>query len=174
MVHKKTNRLTLSAMFLALGLVLPFFTGQIPQIGKMLLPMHIPVFLCALVCGWKYGTIVGVILPIMRSLLFSMPVMFPTAIAMAFELAAYGMVIGLLYQRFDKKGVGAIYASLIPAMIVGRCVWGIVQCILLGVGADGFTMQLFWTSAFVNGIPGILLQMFLIPAVMMGIQRVKE
>ena len=50
-----TRKLTLSALFLALGLVLPLITGQIPQIGKMLLPMHIPVLLCGMVCGWPYG-----------------------------------------------------------------------------------------------------------------------
>ncbi|MBO4413432.1 MAG: ECF transporter S component, partial [Clostridia bacterium] len=72
-------RLTLTAMFLALGLVLPFLTGQIPQIGSMLLPMHIPVFLCALICGWQYATPMAFILPILRSLIFSMPPMYPTA-----------------------------------------------------------------------------------------------
>ena len=56
-MHEKINQmlknLTLAAMFLAAGLVLPFVTGQIPQIGSMLLPMHLPVLLCGLVCGWK-------------------------------------------------------------------------------------------------------------------------
>jgi len=72
-------------MFIAIGLVLPFFTGQIPQIGRMLLPMHIPVFLCGLICGWKYGLMVGFILPLLRYAVFGMPVIFPNGIAMAFE-----------------------------------------------------------------------------------------
>ena len=58
--------LVLAAMFLALGIVLPFFTGQIPQIGSMLLPMHLPVLVCGLICGWQYGTVVGFVLPLMR------------------------------------------------------------------------------------------------------------
>ena len=146
-------------MFLAIGLVLPFFTGQIPQIGKMLLPMHIPVFLCSLVCGWKYGAIVGFILPIMRSMLFSMPIMFPTAVAMAFELFTYGVVIGILYERSNKKGIKDVYIPLIIAMIAGRCVWGIVTCVVLGVKTD------FLAVAVLNGIPGIILQLILIPTV---------
>ena len=78
--------LVLSAMFLALGLVLPFLTGQIKEIGNMLLPMHIPVMLCGLVCGPQYGLLVGAITPILRSSLFGMPVMYPHAINMVFEL----------------------------------------------------------------------------------------
>ena len=71
----KTNvhNLVLAAMFLALALVLPFLTGQIPQIGGMLLPMHLPVFLCGLICGWQYGAVVGFVAPLMRMALFGMP-----------------------------------------------------------------------------------------------------
>ena len=53
--NQSLRNLLLAAMFLAIGLVLPFFTGQIKEIGNMLLPMHLPVFLCALICGWQYG-----------------------------------------------------------------------------------------------------------------------
>ena len=108
-----TRKLTLSALFLALGLVLPLITGQIPQIGKMLLPMHIPVLLCGMVCGWPYGLAVGAVMPLLRGLLFGMPVLYPTGIGMAFELAAYGAVIGgRLY------GAGARHAG--RARCVGR------------------------------------------------------
>ena len=104
-----TRKLTLSALFLALGLVLPLITGQIPQIGKMLLPMHIPVLLCGMVCGWPYGLAVGAVMPLLRGLLFGMPVLYPTGIGMAFELAAYG---ARLY------GAGARHAG--RARCVGR------------------------------------------------------
>ena len=86
-MKETTKKLTWSAMFIALGLVLPFLTGQIPQFGNMLLPMHIPVILCGLICGWRYGAIVGFVLPLLRYALFGMPVLFPTGIAMSFELA---------------------------------------------------------------------------------------
>lgn len=69
-MRKYTKNLTLSALFLALGYALPFLTGQIPQFGSMLLPMHIPVFLCALICGWQYGAVIGFILPLTRCLFF--------------------------------------------------------------------------------------------------------
>ena len=97
MIYESTKKLTLSAMFFAVGLILPFFIGQIPMIGQMLLPMHIPVLLCGLIVGWQYGLAVGFFLPLVRSVLFGMPAMFPNAVSMAFELAAYGLVIGWLY-----------------------------------------------------------------------------
>lgn len=172
--EKKKNpvyRITLAAMFLAIGIVLPFLTGQIKQIGSMLLPMHIPVLLCGLICGWQYGLAVGFILPLFRSVLFSMPVLFPTAIAMAFELATYGAVVGLLYSRSRWKCVIALYRSLIAAMLAGRVVWGIVQMLLLGIKGNRFTWQMFFAGAFLNAIPGIVLQLIFIPAVMVALNR---
>ena len=102
---KKTSNLRnliLSAMFLALAFVLPFITGQIPQIGAMLLPMHIPVLLCGFFCGAPWGLAVGFIAPLFRSVIFGMPPMFPTALCMAFELAAYGLVSGFMYRLMPK------------------------------------------------------------------------
>lgn len=167
MKNKKTINIVLSAMFLSLCLVLPFLTGQIPEIGNMLLPMHIPVMLCGLICGWQYGLIVGAIAPIMRSLLFSMPVMYPTAIGMAFELATYGLLIGLLFRKSKWHCIKSLYISLIISMLGGRVVWGIVQSILLGLGDSGFTLSMFIGGAFLKAIPGIILQLVLIPAIML-------
>ncbi len=163
--------LTLAAMFLAIGLVLPFLTGQIPQIGKMLLPMHIPVLLCGLICGWPYGLAVGFVLPLLRSLLFSTPVFFPTAISMAFELATYGLVIGFLYAHSRWQCVFALYRCMLAAMLAGRVVWGVVQTILLSAGDNPFTWKMFVAGAFLNAVPGILLQLILIPAIMVALNR---
>lgn len=163
--------LTLAAMFLAVGLLLPLLTGQLKQIGSALLPMHIPVILCGLICGWQYGLGVGFVLPLLRSALFGMPVLFPTAVAMAFELAAYGFVSGFLYSHSRWKCVIALYRCLIIAMLAGRVVWGIVQVCLLGLGGNGFTFQMFIAGAFLNAIPGIILQLILIPAVMIALNR---
>ena len=173
MMKKNTQllKLTLTAMFMAIGLLLPFLTGQIPEIGKMLLPMHIPVFLCAMICGWQYGVPLAVVLPILRGLLFGMPVLYPNAIGMAFEMAAYAFVAGFLFARFRRRGAGAVYGSMLPAMIVGRLVWGAAQWALLGLAGNAFTLRLFWAGAFLNAVPGIVLQLILIPAVMAVLVR---
>ncbi len=158
-------RLILSALFLSIGLLLPFFTGQIRLFGQMLLPMHIPVMLCGLICGWLYGAVVGVALPITRCLMFGMPALFPDAISMGAELAVYGLVAGLIYGMFKRQSIGAVYVSILPAMLLGRLAWGGMQCLLLGVGETGFSHTAFLFGAFFNAIPGIILQLILIPAV---------
>lgn len=162
----------LSALFLALGLILPFFTMQVPSIGSMLLPMHIPVIICGFVCGAPLGLIVGFTLPLFRSVIFTMPPMFPTAIAMAFELAAYGVISGYLYNRLDKK-VSNIYLTLIIAMLGGRIVWGVASAILYGFSNQVFGIAIFVAGAFGNAIPGIVLQVILIP-ILIGVLQKKQ
>lgn len=165
-----TKRLALAALFLAMGLTLPFLTGQIPQIGNLLLPMHIPVLVCGLICGWKYGGVIGLILPPMRYLLFGAPP-FPNNVAMACELAAYGALVGLLYARSRRKGVVSLYRSLIAAMLGGRIVWGAAMIAIIGAAGKSFTWAAFLTSAFFNAIPGIVLQLVFIPALMVALDR---
>ena len=167
---KSTKKLVLSALFLALGYVLPFFTGQIPAIGKMLLPMHIPVLLCGFVCGWQYGMIVGFIVPLFRSILAGMPVMMPTAVGMAFELATYGIISGMMYQKLPKKTIN-IYLSLITAMIGGRIVWGLVSILLYGMQGNAFSWTMFMGGALLNAIPGIVIQLVLIPVVIIILEK---
>ncbi len=169
MQHSKTKQLTLSALFLALALALPFLTGQIPQIGSMLSPMHFPVFMCALIVGGRYGMAVGFISPILRSLIFGMPPLFPVAIAMAFEMAIYGLVASLIYFS-GKRNIVRLYASLITAMIAGRIVWGIVQFILLSATGGSFTFQMFLSGALLSAIPGIVAQLIIVPIVVKAVE----
>lgn len=169
--RKQIYNLTLAAMFLAIGLLLPFLTGQIKQIGSALLPMHIPVLLCGLICGWQYGLGVGFVLPLLRYAMFGMPMIFPTGISMAFELGTYGFVVGFLYFHSRWKCVVALYRCMIIAMLAGRVVWGIVQTVLLSTAENHFTMEMFIAGAFLNAIPGIILQLILIPAIMIALNR---
>lgn len=167
----KTYKLVLAALFLALCLVLPIVTGGIPAIGNMLLPMHIPVLLCGLVCGWQYGLVIGFVAPLLRSALFGMPPLYPIALAMVFELAAYGLIIGLVYARLARRGVAALYGSLLAAMVGGRLVWGLAEVVLLGLAGNAFTLQAFLAGALFTAVPGIVLQLVLIPAVMVALDR---
>ena len=153
----------LSALFLALGTVLPLLTAQIKEIGDTLLPMHLPVMLCGLVCGAPFGLTVGFILPFFRSLLFGMPPLYPSAVWMAFELATYGFVIGLLYRKLRGHQALRLYGSLITAMVAGRIVWGAVKALLLGIGGKTFPFIAFLTGGFADAFLGILLQLLLVP-----------
>lgn len=168
-------KISLSSMLIALGLVLPFLTGQIPEIGSMLCPMHIPVLICGFICGWKYGLVVGFITPLLRSFIFHMPPLYPGAIAMAFELAAYGMLVGIGYEIFNrirKRNLLTNYIILISAMIGGRIVWGITRFILAIIdGTFSFTMEVFISGAFITAWPGIVLQLILIPVLIMTLEK---
>ncbi|MBQ8292804.1 MAG: ECF transporter S component [Bacilli bacterium] len=169
-------KISLSGMFIALGLVLPFLTGQIPEFGNMLCPMHIPVLICGFICGWKYGLIVGFVIPLLRSLIFYMPPLYPGAIAMAFELATYGLIVGLFYELFNKlhkRGLFTNYITLIIAMIGGRIVWGLVRFILSMIdGTFNFTFDIFLSGAFITAWPGIILQLILIPILIIALDKI--
>lgn len=170
MTRTSTKKLVLAGLFLALGLVLPFVTAQIPSIGSKLLPMHIPVLLAGFACGAPYGLIIGFITPLLRSILFGMPPLFPTATAMAFELAAYGLLTGLFASLLPKKNL-FIYPNLILSMVLGRVIWGIVSMILYGINGTSFTWKIFITGAFINALPGILIQLVLIPIIVVALRK---
>jgi len=172
--HEKVNanliKLILAALFLALAMVLPFLTGQVPQIGSMLCPMHIPVLLCGFFCGPVYGLLVGLAAPALRFFLFGMPPLMPVGAAMTFELAAYGLTAGLLYRALPKKKI-YVYVTLIAAMILGRLVWGAAEIILMGLGKITFSWKAFLTGAVINALPGIILQIVLIPALVIVLRK---
>lgn len=165
-----TKKLVLSSLFVALAIILPFFTGQIPKIGNMLLPMHIPVLICGFVCGAPHGFMVGFAAPMLRSILFGRPIMFPTAMGMMVELAIYGLVAGAMYTFFRNKKWG-IYISLITSMISGRIVWGAACFFLYRVTGTSFTWEFFAAEAFGNAIPGIIIQLTLIPLLIYTLNR---
>lgn len=170
MANIALRRWILSALFLALCIVLPFLTGQIPQIGNKISPMHIPVLLCGFVCGAPYGAAIGFIAPLLRSLLFTMPPMMPSAVAMAFELAVYGLAAGILYKLLPKKTVYT-YLSLILSMLLGRVVWGLVSVPLYMIKGKAFSFSIFIAGAFINAVPGIILHILLIPALIIALEK---
>ena len=169
MSSARNKRLVVSALMLALALVLPYFTGGIPAIGNLLLPMHLPVLLCGFVCGPVWGLAVGAVAPLLRFALFSMPALW-TAIPMAFELATYGAAAGLLYSRLPRRA-GNIYVSLVGAMLAGRVVWGVVKFVLSGLQNTEFPFSAFVAGAFTTAIPGIIVQLVLIPLLVLGLDR---
>ena len=165
------RKLTLAAMFLALAFMMPFLTGQIPQIGSKLCPMHIPVLLCGFFCGAPWGLVVGFLAPLFRSFVLGMPPMFPTAFCMAFELAAYGFVAGWLHNKLPKRKAN-VYVSLLSAMVIGRIVWGIVMFGCMGFDVSQFSFKAFLAGAVLNAVPGIIVQVILIPILVIGLEKI--
>lgn len=171
-ISPKFKPLVFAALCLALCLVLPFLTGQLPQVGQALSPMHLPVFLCGFLCGPVYAMCVGAVAPLLRFALFGMPPLFPTGIAMCFELFTYGLVAGLLDKHLPAKP-WAVYVSLLGAMLSGRVVWGIVRLILSGVSGSAFTWTMFLGGAILNAIPGIIVQIVLVPILVLALRKAK-
>ncbi len=171
-MNRHLKNLIFAAICLALCMVLPFLTGQIPQIGNMLAPMHLAVYLCAFTGGPIYATVVGAVAPLLRYALFGAPPIMPNGIPMCFELMTYGLVAGLLYQALPKK-VPYLYTSLVSAMLLGRAVWGCVQLLLSGVTGTPFTWAAFMAGAFTAAIPGIIVQLILVPAVVLALRKAK-
>ncbi len=165
-----TLKITYSAICLALAMVLPFLTMQIPQFGKALAPMHIAIFLCGFLCGAPYGAAVGFVAPLLRSFTLGMPLLFPDAVVMAFELLAYGLLSGLLYRVLPKK-IPYIYVSLILSMIGGRIVWGIVKFIIFGLTNTAFPFSAFIAGAITNAVPGIILHIVLVPIIIIALRK---
>ena len=170
MTSLQVRKLTYAALYLAITMVLPFITGQIPEMGTMLCPMHIPALLCGFLCGWPWGLAVGFIAPPLRSVVFGMPPMFPDAVAMAFELAVYGAAAGLLYRVLPKKK-GAVYAALLLSMIAGRIAWGAAHFVLAGLSGSSFPWEAFLAGAVTNAVPGIILHLVLIPLLVIAMDR---
>lgn len=169
---EKIKNITVAGVCLALALLLPFVTGHIPSVGTMLCPMHIPVLLCAFFVSWPWAAAVGFVAPILRFMLFSMPPM-PFGIAMAFELATYGLTASVL-NRILPKTKSSIYIALVGAMIAGRVVWGGARLIIAGVTSNPFTWQMFIGGALLEAIPGIVIQMILIPIIVMAVKKNNE
>ena len=174
-MKKRNNLLKMifAALFLALAYVMPFLTGQIPKLGSMLCPMHIPILLCGFICGWQWGLVIGLIAPLMRSLTLGMPPLFPVALCMAAELAAYGAFSGLMHRALPKKKP-YIYCSLLLAMVVGRLVWGAAMFACMGMNGGSFTLSAFLSGAVINAVPGIIVQIVLVPILVMLLERVTE
>lgn len=154
---------------IALGIVLPMAFHSIPNAGGIFLPMHIPVLLCGLVCGPVFGVVCGIFTPLLSSVMTGMP---PVAVmpGMIFELAIYGLTSGLLYRVIKTKyAILDIYAALIPSMLLGRAIAGFVNGLIFLSGK--YTITVWATASFVTALPGILIQLILIPTLVFALRK---
>jgi niacin transporter len=163
--------MVITALLIAIGIVLPLAFHHVPGAGRIFLPMHIPILICGLICGVPYGLAAGIITPILSSLTTGMP---PAAIlpAMTFELAAYGVVSAVIMRYAPLKNLYArTYVSLVGAMLIGRVFFGIMNALIFSAGE--YSMQIWLTAAFITALPGIAIQIVVIPSVVVALQKVK-
>lgn len=168
--RKALLKLAFSGMCLALCLLLPFLTANSRELGNILCLMHIPVFLCGIICGWQYGVTVGMSAPLIRCVLFGMPP-FPTvAVPMAAELAVYGLLTGILYRMLSGK-MSRLYLNLVVSMLVGRLISVLVKYALYALDKTDFSLSVVLKLNFITTLPGVALQLLLIPTVIYALQK---
>ena len=170
-MNKSTKNMVLTAICIALGVVLPIAFHSVPNAGSIFLPMHIPVLLCGLICGFPYGLCCGILAPLLSSLLTGMP---PVAYlpSMLCELAVYGLVSALLMRCVHiKNGYAKIYTALMGAMLAGRLTYGVLNALIFRAGSYSF--QLWTAAAFVTALPGVIIQIVLIPVIVIALQKAK-
>lgn len=168
--------LLVTAILLAVGIVLPFLTGNVQVLGQAISPLHIPVLICGLTCGWYWGMGLGIVLPLLRSVLFGMPPLVPVAIPMAFEMAAYGALCGLLYPMLSKKMSKTCWAMLIAmviAMLAGRLVGGAAKAVVMGIQGNAYTFPAFVTAYFVNTAVGAVIHLIVVPLVVTALEKAR-
>lgn len=169
---KKTfsaKNLAFCALCIALCVVLPMAFHAIANAGPIFLPMHIPVLLCGMVCGAPYGAVCGLLGPMLSSVLTGMPTAAMTP-SMMVECAAYGLVAGLLLRFVrTEKTYADLYLSLVAAMLVGRLVSGVTKALFLMAGQ--YTMQAWIAASFVTALPGIVLQLAVVPSIVYYLMR---
>lgn len=169
--HDLIRKITYCGVLIALGMVLPFLTGQIPEVGSALSPLHIPALLAGFVVGPVWGAVCAFVIPILRSAIFGMPPMFPMACTMAFEMAAYAAVGGVLWHFLPKKPL-YLYLSQMGAMVLGRAVYGVMFALFtVNDPAVSYTFAAFLAGCFADAVPGIVLHLVLVPPVVMALRR---
>ena len=162
------KRMTISALCMALCVVLPIAFHVIPNAGSVLLPMHIPVLLCGLVCGWQYGLLCGCVGPLVSSILTGMP---PAAVlpGMMVECGMYGCICGLMMERVRTGSLYAdLYISMPVAMLAGRVLSGIAKALIL---APGTSFAAWVTASFVTALPGISVQLIMLPSLIVALTK---
>lgn len=163
------KRLTIAALCSALCVVLPMAFHVIPNAGSVMLPMHIPVLLCGLLCGPWYGLGCGVLAPLLSHFITGMP-MAAALPGMLCELAAYGCISGLVSRLVKVKNpVGGVYIPLVCAMLGGRVVAGLVNGLIFQAGS--YSLQAWVTGSFVTALPGIAVQLVLLPVLVLALKR---
>jgi uncharacterized membrane protein len=158
--------ISLTGLLLATGVIFPFIFHQFGIAGRIFLPMHIPVFLAGLILGPWAGLLVGALCPGLSAVMTGMP---PAvlAIPMTPELAAYGLISGLLFRGTRAS----LYVSLLGAMIIGRIVWCLMAVLIAPLlGFPGRTLAVV-LAALAIGWPGIVLQLLFVPPIVLRIRR---
>jgi len=161
------------AAFAVLSVLTPWAFHQFHLAGATYLPMHFFIFAAALTCGWQAGALVGLLTPFASYFVSGMPAL-TILPQVAVEVTFYGLIAGLLRQKFNLRVVW----SLLGAMVGGRIALlgsvAIIQAISgnvyspLGLTTTPFTAV--WNTVTQAWL-GMLIQLALIPLAFWLVER---
>ena len=164
----RTNKLVLTSLFIACGLLLPIALHSFGMGGRTFLPMHLPVFMGGMLLGWLPGLIIGSLTPVLSCFLTGMPPLIPSLPMMFVELALFGLVSGYLYH--DKRQ--NIYFALLSAMVIGRLGAAFVLMLfsdILGIKLHPLT---YVAATFMTGLAGVVFQIVFIPILVKRLENI--
>lgn len=162
-----TKELVLSGLLLGSGIILPMIFHMFGMTGPIALPMHIPVLIGGFLLSPQLSLFLGIITPVISSLMTGMPVMFPMAIIMAFELGTYGLTASLSTRKLKLSPI----PSLIISMIAGRIAAGLTVAVLVQLFGLNMNPLMFVKGAIITGIPGIIIQLIFIPSLIFAVKK---
>jgi niacin transporter len=161
-----TKNLTVTAALIAVGVLLPAICHMFGVVGTIVLPMHIPVLTAGLLLPLPYALAVALISPVIGTFATGMPALFPVLPLMLAELAGYA-VFAYIFKRglqlVGMKNRAATVIALALAMIFGRAVLT-AACFIMDAAVGTFSAVVYLEKALVSGIPGMALQLFVVPA----------
>jgi thiamine transporter ThiT len=174
-MNKEIKKIIIASSCIAVAIVFAAVVHLVggQPLGKIISPMHIPVFICGLILGWKYGLLVGILTPLVSYMFRGIPPILPTGLGMCLELGTYGFISGLISEkvRFSNKSLLNIYLALIIGMLLGKIVYGLYCTIYFPLNSIPWSFKLFITSLFVEPFIGIIIQLYSIPFVVYGIKK---
>ena len=151
--------------FVLLDVAVPWVFHQFHLAGPTYLPMHIFVFVAALLFGWRLGLLVGLITPLASYAVSGMPLL-PVLPQIMIELSVYGLAAGMLRERFNLRVawslLGAMTAGRLALLLAVLMVYVIAGRVYSPLGAEANPVLAVWTTVK-QGWPGIALQLALIP-----------
>ncbi len=164
-MKRKTRDIILGSLFLALAIIMPYIFHATGISGQIFLPMHIPIIIGGFFLSPMTALMVGALSPLINSLVLGMPVFYPIGLIMTFELMVYGLSIALLRKKLDT------YYSLLISMILGRITAGLVVFALQNLLNLKLNYMVYVKGAVITGLPGILIQLLLIPIIVKALKR---
>ncbi len=154
----------MGAIFIVLALVFPMLFHLV-HLGSTFLPMFFPIALAGFLIAPPVAALVGFLAPLLSAFLTGMPPLYPPIAPL---MAAEGFVLAATISMTRRKMGWGIYPSLITGILLQRLVMAVGVFLI----APLFRLpgEVFTAGMLISGIPGIILQLVAIPAIVLALE----